>query len=73
LSRIADLNLAVIGNCQIAALIDATGSIIWACLPRLDGDPVFNALLNGDAPGGRLWPRNTARNVQQPFHALRRR
>ncbi len=40
-----DLNLAVIGNCQIAALIDAEGSIVWACLPRLDGDPVFSALL----------------------------
>jgi GH15 family glucan-1,4-alpha-glucosidase len=49
-----DLNLAVIGNCQIAALIDATGSIVWACLPRMDGDPVFCALLNGDAPGGRF-------------------
>jgi GH15 family glucan-1,4-alpha-glucosidase len=54
LSGIRDLNLAVIGNCQIAALIDATGSIVWACLPRLDGDPVFCALLNGDAPGGRF-------------------
>jgi GH15 family glucan-1,4-alpha-glucosidase len=52
LSRTPDLNLAVIGNCQIAALIDATGSIVWACLPRLDADPVFCALLNGDAPGG---------------------
>ena len=49
-----DLNLAVIGNCQIAALIDAEGSIVWACLPRLDGDPVFSALLDpvGDAGRG---------------------
>ena len=49
-----DLNLAVIGNCQIAALIDPGGAIIWACLPRLDGDPVFSALLNpvGDAERG---------------------
>ncbi len=37
LSGTPDLNLAVIGNCQIAALIDASGSIVWACLPRLDG------------------------------------
>ena len=49
-----DLNLAVIGNCHIAALIDAAGSIVWACLPRMDGDPVFCALLNGDAPDGRF-------------------
>src|SRR5580692_11029109 len=54
LSGTPDLNLAVIGNCQIAALIDATGSIVWACLPRLDGDPVFSALLNpvGDPERG---------------------
>jgi GH15 family glucan-1,4-alpha-glucosidase len=49
-----NLDLAVIGNCQIAALIDAGGAIVWACLPRLDGDPVFSALLSpvGDAKRG---------------------
>jgi len=39
------LDLAVIGNCQVAALIDAPGNIVWACWPRPDGDPVFCALL----------------------------
>ncbi|MEJ0005194.1 MAG: glycoside hydrolase family 15 protein [Steroidobacteraceae bacterium] len=53
MSDAPDLNLAVIGNCQIAALIDATGSIIWACLPRLDGDPVFSALLSPDGEAAR--------------------
>jgi GH15 family glucan-1,4-alpha-glucosidase len=54
LSEQANLDLAVIGNCQIAALIDAPGSIVWACLPRLDGDPVFCGLLSpvGDAGRG---------------------
>ncbi len=54
MSGTPDLNLAVIGNCQIAALIDASGSIVWACLPRLDGDPVFIALLSpvGDTERG---------------------
>jgi hypothetical protein len=41
LSEQPDLNLAVIGNCQIAALIDTAGTIVWARLPRLDADPVF--------------------------------
>lgn len=41
----ANLNLGVIGNCQIAALIDERARIVWACLPRPDGDPVFSALL----------------------------
>ncbi|MHA1565308.1 MAG: glycoside hydrolase family 15 protein [Alphaproteobacteria bacterium] len=40
-----DLNLAVIGNCSFAALIDAQAKVVWMCLPRLDGDPVFCSLL----------------------------
>ena len=54
MSGTANLELAVIGNCQIAALIDSGGAIVWACLPRLDGDPVFSGLLSpvGDADRG---------------------
>ena len=44
-----DLELGVVGNCEVAALIDAWGRIVWACLPRLDGDPVFCGLLKPDA------------------------
>jgi len=42
----ADLNLGVIGNCQVAGLIDVMGRLVWACLPRPDGEPVFCALLD---------------------------
>ena len=54
MSEQANLDLAVIGNCQIAALIDGAGAIVWACLPRLDGDPVFSGLLSpvGDSQRG---------------------
>src|SRR3990172_5810164 len=47
-----DLNLAVIGNCSFSALVDQRGRIVWSCLPRVDGDPVFCSLLdeNGAAP-----------------------
>jgi GH15 family glucan-1,4-alpha-glucosidase len=41
------LDLGVIGNCSFSALIDSKGRIVWCCLPRFDGDPVFNALLTG--------------------------
>ena len=41
----ASLELGVIGNCQVAALVDAQARIVWCCLPRPDGDPVFSALL----------------------------
>ena len=39
------MNFGVIGNCQVAALIDEQARMVWACLPRPDGDPVFSALL----------------------------
>ena len=42
-----DLNLAVIGNCSFSALLDREARIVWSCMPRYDGDPVFCALLDG--------------------------
>jgi len=41
------LDLALVGNGSIGALIDARGSVVWCCLPRFDGDPVFCSLLAG--------------------------
>jgi GH15 family glucan-1,4-alpha-glucosidase len=43
----ATLDLGLIGNCQVASLIDGRGTHVWTCLPRLDGDPVFCELLAG--------------------------
>jgi GH15 family glucan-1,4-alpha-glucosidase len=42
------MNYGVIGNCQVAALIDEQARMVWACLPRPDGDPVFSSLLMKD-------------------------
>ncbi len=42
-----NLDLGVIGNCAIAALVDARARVVWYCLPRFDGDPVFCDLLRG--------------------------
>jgi hypothetical protein len=47
------LDLALIGNCQVAALVDRLGNVVWACLPRPDGDPVFCALLKAEGPRSR--------------------
>ena len=47
-----DLNLGLIGNCGFAALIDRKASIVWCCLPRFDGDPVFHGLLGSPAEAG---------------------
>jgi GH15 family glucan-1,4-alpha-glucosidase len=47
------LDLAVIGNSNIAALVERSGKIVWACWPRIDGDPVFCSLVDGnDAQAG---------------------
>jgi GH15 family glucan-1,4-alpha-glucosidase len=46
------LNLALIGNCTIGALIDQHAKITWACFPRFDGDPSFCALLRNDEDFG---------------------
>jgi GH15 family glucan-1,4-alpha-glucosidase len=45
------LDLFPIGNCAASALIDREGRFIWACAPRVDGDPFFSALLGGRDPG----------------------
>ena len=55
MSAASDLDLAVIGNCQVAALVDRRGRIVWMCLPKPDADPVFCALLQregGESAGG---------------------
>jgi GH15 family glucan-1,4-alpha-glucosidase len=44
------LDLAAIGNCAVASLLTQTARHVWFCFPRLDGDPVFSALVNGDNP-----------------------
>ncbi|HEU0217001.1 MAG TPA: glycoside hydrolase family 15 protein [Stellaceae bacterium] len=46
------LDLALIGNCRIAALVNPTGRIVWWCYPRFDADPVFSRLLAGDEEKG---------------------
>lgn len=47
-----DLQLGVIGNGTIAALIDERGRIAWGCFPALDGDPAFCELLSPKRDGG---------------------
>jgi GH15 family glucan-1,4-alpha-glucosidase len=46
------LDLAVIGNCRTAALLDTRGRLVWWCFPRFDSDPVFSRLLAGEEEKG---------------------
>lgn len=49
------LDLALIGNCNVGALIDSRAEIVWACLPRFDGDSVFCSLLRPRRGGPDEW------------------
>lgn len=48
------LQVGMIGNCAYSALVDQQARIVWCCLPRFDGDPVFNAILD-PSENGSLW------------------
>ncbi|MEE9250145.1 MAG: glycoside hydrolase family 15 protein [Alphaproteobacteria bacterium] len=50
----SNLDLAVIGNCSFGSLVDKRGRVVWSCMPRFDGDPVFCALLNGNGDDERF-------------------
>ncbi|GGC32044.1 glucoamylase [Novosphingobium marinum] len=52
-----NLELWPVGNCQVSGLIDTKGSLVWGCVPRVDGDPVFCSLLRngGDEMLGGSW------------------
>ncbi|MCC6241933.1 MAG: glycoside hydrolase family 15 protein [Gemmatimonadaceae bacterium] len=40
------LDLGLIGNGAISALINERGDVVWACLPRFDSEPVFSSLVH---------------------------
>ncbi len=50
-----NLELWPIGNCQVSGLIDQRGGLVWGCVPRVDGDPVFCSLLNGSNQDAGSW------------------
>lgn len=47
-----NLDLGLIGNGRIAALVTPLARIVWWCQPRFDGNPVFSRLLSGDEEKG---------------------
>jgi GH15 family glucan-1,4-alpha-glucosidase len=51
-TRPQPLDLALIGNCRVAALVDPNARIVWWCFPRFDSNPVFSRLLAGDEEKG---------------------
>ena len=45
------LDLALVGNGTIGALVQSDARICWCCFPRFDGDPVFCSLLRSERSG----------------------
>lgn len=41
------LDVGMVGNGTVAGLIGSDGAYQWLCLPRLDGEPIFDGLLGG--------------------------
>ncbi len=46
------LDLALVGNGTVGALLDGDGTIVWSCFPRFDSDPAFCSLLQTSGPKG---------------------
>jgi GH15 family glucan-1,4-alpha-glucosidase len=67
----SDLNLWPVGNCQVSALIDLSGALVWGCVPRVDGDPVFSSLLGGEQPENGFWAIDLDDCVTVQQHYLR--
>ena len=54
------LDMGIVGNGTIAGLVSAEGDYQWLCLPRFDGEPVFNQLLGGSGTFGGLVTMNAS-------------
>jgi GH15 family glucan-1,4-alpha-glucosidase len=46
------LDIGIVGNCTISALVDRQATVVWSCFPRFDGDPLFCRLLDNDNDRG---------------------
>jgi hypothetical protein len=46
---LSTLNIGLVGNCQVASFIDERATMVWACMPQFDSDPVFCRLLRDDS------------------------
>ncbi|MCW0235752.1 MAG: glycoside hydrolase family 15 protein [Ferrovibrio sp.] len=60
--RLEDLGL--IGNCQVSALVERSGSIVWCCLPRFDSEPLFGRLLDPEGGEFAVAPADGGEGVQ---------
>ena len=63
-----NLELWPIGNCQVSGLMDSRAGLVWGCVPRVDGDPAFCALVNGEASDSGVWRFELEGQVRATTH-----
>jgi alpha,alpha-trehalase len=51
---------AFLSDCEVTALVAASGNVEWLCLPRMDGPSVFGSILDRDAGGFRFGPADVS-------------
>ncbi len=68
---VPNLELWPIGNCQVSGLIDTSGALVWGCVPRVDGDPVFCSLLNGTSQDAGVWRFELEGQIRASQHYIR--
>ncbi|MEB3415269.1 glycoside hydrolase family 15 protein [Alteriqipengyuania sp. WL0013] len=71
LSSKSTLDLWPVGNCQVSGLIDRQGALVWGCVPRVDGDPVFCSLMDDGDPDEGLWQFELAGQVSSTQEYIR--
>ena len=42
-------DLALVGNAIYSAVVNSAARVVWSCFPKMDGDPIFNELLNNNS------------------------
>ncbi len=70
----SSLDLWPIGNCQVSALVDDAAGFVWACQPRVDGDPAVlrAARAEGRQPGRAANGGSRSRTRSRPSSAISR-
>ncbi|GHA80590.1 glycoside hydrolase family 15 protein [Cognatilysobacter bugurensis] len=68
--RPSSLDLGVIGNGTVAALVDPEGRFVFGCVPAFDGDPTFCSLLSPRHHQGGDWAIELIDGVDCEQHYL---
>ncbi len=69
----SSLELWPVGNCQVSGLINEAGSLVWGCVPRVDGDPTFCSLLrdHNEPEKAGAWRMELERQVSAKHRYIR--